>query len=262
LEREYGDLVERVFDKTPSKFPKDKYTLELFLWAFVMLFSRAARLSLKIGGEELALVPYADLMNHNPYSNTYIDAQRSGMPLISRTEEVAVYSDRNYKKFEQVFINYGEKGNGDLLLLYGFALERNPFNSVDITVGLSREDPMYGQKKAFLDSSGRGASSVRFPLQQNRYPSELVDFLRLLLVEPEDLGMQQLDRVDFNEPISPSLERRVLTTMVSICESYLEQYPTKVEEDEALMRDRQLFGALSRQQRMAVKVSHPSSRTR
>jgi hypothetical protein len=35
-------------------------------------------------------------------SNTYIDAQRSGMPLISRTEEVAVYSDRSYKKFEQV----------------------------------------------------------------------------------------------------------------------------------------------------------------
>ena len=113
---------------------------------------------------------------------------------------------------------------------------------------------MFNQKKAFLDGSGRGASSVRFPLQQNRYPSELVDFLRLLLVEPEDLGMQQLDRVDFNEPISPSLERRVLTTMVSICESYLEQYPTKVEEDEALMRDRQLFGALSRQQRMAVKL--------
>jgi hypothetical protein len=49
---------------------------------------------------------------------------------------------------------------------------------------------MYGQKKAYLDKAGRGASSVRFPLQLNRYPSELVDFLRLLLVEPEDLGMQ------------------------------------------------------------------------
>ena len=77
------------------------------------------------------------------------------------------------------------------------------------------------------------------------------------MVEPEDLGMQQIDRVDFNEPISPSLERRVLTTMVSICESYLEQYPTKVEEDETLMRDRSMFGALSRQQRMAVKVHAP-----
>ena len=35
------------------------------------------------------------------------------------THQSSVYSDRNYKKFEQVFINYGEKGNGDLLLLYG-----------------------------------------------------------------------------------------------------------------------------------------------
>ena len=51
LEREYTDLSERVFDKQPEKFPKDKFTLEMFLWAFVMLFSRAARLSLKIGKE-------------------------------------------------------------------------------------------------------------------------------------------------------------------------------------------------------------------
>ena len=219
-----------------------------------MLLSRAARLSSKSNGEELALVPYADLMNHNPYSNTYIDAQKSGMPLISRTEEVAVYSDRSYKKFEQVFINYGEKGNGDLLLLYGFALERNPFNSVDITVGLSKDDPMYSQKKIFLDKSGRGGLSVRFPLQFNRYPSELIDFLRLLLVEPEDLGMQSIDKVDFNEPISPSLERRVLTTMIGICESYLDQYPNDVTDDEKLMNDRKMFNTLSRQARMAIKL--------
>lgn len=49
-----------------------------------MLMSRAARLTSKINGEELALVPYADLMNHNPYSNTYIDAQRSGNDLDDR----------------------------------------------------------------------------------------------------------------------------------------------------------------------------------
>ena len=54
--------------------------------------------------------------------------------------------------------------------------------------------------------------------------------------------IQPLDTVDFNEPISPSLERRVLTTMISICESYLEQYPTKVEDDEALMMNRSLYG--------------------
>ena len=53
---------------------------------------------------------------------------------------------------------------------------------------------------------------------------------------------QPLETVDFNEPISPSLERRVLTTMISICESYLEQYPTRVEDDEALMMNRVAYG--------------------
>lgn len=136
LEKEFnelksGGILKRISERQnqSNSFSEEKLSYELFLWSFVMLFSRAARLSNKIGGEELALVPYADLMNHNPYSNTYIDAQRSGMPLVSRIEKVAVYADRSYKKFEQVFINYGEKGNADLLLLYGFALERNPFDA-------------------------------------------------------------------------------------------------------------------------------------
>ena len=257
LEREYALLERTTFSRYPDLFPKSKFTFELFLWSFVMLFSRAARLSSKINGEELALVPYADLMNHNPYSNTYIDAQRSGMPLISRNEEVAVYSDRSYKRFEQVFINYGEKGNADLLLLYGFALDRNPFNSVDISVGLSKEDPLYDKKKKFLDSSGRGAESVRFPLQAARYPSELVDFLRLLLVESEDLGMTALDRMDYNEPISPSLERRVLQGLVSICESYLEKYPTTATEDDLLIKDKNNFSLLSRQQVRSFCIYSP-----
>ena len=35
--------------------------------------------------------------------------------------------------------------------------------------------------------------------------------------------MTTIDRMDFNEPISPSLERRVLQGLVGICSSYLEQ---------------------------------------
>lgn len=66
--------------------------------------------------------------------------------------------------------------------------------------------------------------------------------------------MQPLASTNFNEPISPSLERRVLSTMVSICQSYLEQYPTTVEQDEKMIMDRGMFGALSRQQRMAIKL--------
>ena len=66
--------------------------------------------------------------------------------------------------------------------------------------------------------------------------------------------MQPLDRIDFNEPLSPSLERRVLTTIISICETYLGKYPTTEEEDEKLVSDRNSFSLLTRQQRMAVKL--------
>jgi hypothetical protein len=125
---------------------------------------------------------------------------------------------------------------------------------VDIAVGLSQQDPLYSVKKAYLEKSGRGAVSVRFPLQEDRYPSELVDFLRLLLVESSDLGLQTIERINFNEPLSPSLERRVLTTIISICETYLDQYPTSVAEDEVMMGDRKLFLMLTRQQRMAIKL--------
>ena len=61
---------------------------------------------------------------------------------------------------------------------------------MDVSVGLSKQDPLYSQKMALIERQGRGAASVRFPLQDSRYPSELVDFLRLLLLEPDDLGMQ------------------------------------------------------------------------
>ena len=66
--REYEEVKSFTFARNPSVFPLEKYTFDLFQWAFVMLFSRAARLASKAAGEELALVPYADLMNHNPYS--------------------------------------------------------------------------------------------------------------------------------------------------------------------------------------------------
>merc|ERR1712146_362001 len=54
--------------------------------------------------------------------------------------------------------------------------------------------------------------------------------------------------------ISPSLERRVLQTLESICESYLEQYATTLEQDESLINDKSMFATLSRQARMAIKL--------
>jgi hypothetical protein len=68
-----------------------------------MLFSRAIRLRSLKEGEALALVPYADLINHSPFSQAYIDAGQAGDWLFSNgDEEVILYADRGYRRMEQV----------------------------------------------------------------------------------------------------------------------------------------------------------------
>ena len=84
-------------------------------------------------------------------------------------------------------------------------------------MGLSKNDPLFISKKTYLDKSGRGVASVRFPLQRSRYPSELVDFLRLLLVEPEDLGMQVLYCDAVNSPYSHPLTYVFMYVCVYVC---------------------------------------------
>ena len=59
----------------------DVFTYEAWEWAFTMLFSRAIRLRSATGGETLAMVPYADLINHSPYSAAYVDARKGERPL-------------------------------------------------------------------------------------------------------------------------------------------------------------------------------------
>lgn len=132
LQREYDALLggeDGLCNKYPDAFPKDvsmdgriefaklslsthlsqhasptqKFTFEHWIWAFTMLFSRAIRLRSLKEGETLALVPYADLINHSPFSQAYIDARETGDWLFSSgAEEVILYADRSYKRMEQV----------------------------------------------------------------------------------------------------------------------------------------------------------------
>ena len=79
------------------------YTYENWIWAFTMLFSRAIRLRNLRDGEALAMVPYADLINHSPFSQAYIDAREGGDWLFkSGEEEVILYADRAYRRMDQV----------------------------------------------------------------------------------------------------------------------------------------------------------------
>jgi len=271
LAREYEALLggpTGLIAKFPERFPAEVFSRENWTWAFTMLFSRAIRLRNLRQGETLAMVPYADLINHSPFSQAYIDARESGDWLFKTgDEEVILYADRSYRRMEQVYISYGPKSNADLLLLYGFAVERNPFNSVDVTVAIAPRtesfvkeiadtdapvDPLAEEKIAFLENSGRD-KMVDFPCYADRYPVELLEYLRLMQMTPEDTRGKPLSQFDYSRTISAGNEAAVLNSVIEAVSRQLKNYPNTEEEDAELIKDKSLFRLLSYNQRMAVR---------
>jgi hypothetical protein len=105
LEREYEAMKAKLkkFGGVIPEFPEESFSLQNWIWAFTILFSRAIRLQSVKEGETLALVPYADFINHSPFSTAYIDARESGSWLLKDgDQEVILYADRGYRKMEQV----------------------------------------------------------------------------------------------------------------------------------------------------------------
>ncbi len=269
LKREYDDLLggeDGLIAKFPDRFPKEHFTYENWVWAFTMLFSRAIRLRNLQVGERLAMVPYADLINHSAFSQAFIDARESGDWLFKNgAEEVILYADRGYRQMEQIYISYGQKSNAELLLLYGFALERNPYNSVDVTVSIAprtaavaaanegvEEDPLAQQKIDFLAAVGRD-ETVDFPCYADRYPVEMLEYLRLMMMTEEDTRGKDLADFDFTRTISPANEAAVLQSVVEAVNYQLDLYPQSEEDDANIIKDKGLFRLLTYNQRMAVR---------
>jgi len=259
LQKEFETLQQDIFSKHPDLFPPEVFNLDSYRWAFVILFSRAICLNGLEGGPQVALVPYADLFNHNPFASSFIDAQSKGGWFTETKEEVVVYADRSYKKFEQVFISYGQKSNLELLLLYGFALDRNPYNAVDLTVVLPESDPLFEGKRAFLATKGL-KPEMEFPVYNDRYPDELLQFLRLVCLTPEQKGSRDFGAFTFAELICAENELDVLQLIREACKDSLGAYPTTEQEDTAVMSDFQMFKILPQSMRMAIKARRQEKR--
>ena len=151
--------------------------------------------------------------------------------------------------------------------MYGFAVERNPFNSVDLTVSIAPRtesfvkalndesipvDPLAEEKVEFLKSVGR-ESMVDFPCYADRYPVELLEFLRLMQMTPDDTRGKPLREFDYSRTISSANEASVLTSVIEAVRRQLSNYPNTEEEDAALIKDKGMFRLLSYNQRMAIR---------
>jgi len=245
IKNQFERVQQTVFEKDPVFFPPSVFNIQSWEWALSVLFSRAIFLQ-KI--QKLSLVPYADFLNHNPFSTSYIDAKE--IPF-SDSYEVAMYTDKSYSKFDQVFATYGPKTNLELLSLYGFISERNPFDSVELRVAVSKNDPLFEQKKIFLEDNSK-TSEITFPIFYYQYPRELYEFLRFCLVNTKDLKENDLWSMDFEEEEDLSIERIVRKIIIFSCEKNLKNY-TKISQEEKIVGLLDTKITISKNQKTAIR---------
>jgi len=275
----------RTLNKYPDKFPAKAFTYENYEWAYAILFSRAVRLNFDDLPPFVALVPYIDMINHSPGSQTYITAKMDGvkLPLGMSTEErcAVVLADKYYARYEQIYISYGPKSNGQLLMLYGFSLERNVMDFVEVPMSNAILGcPLEEYKVDYLEArkASVGTSDIKdglaaalktqkswFPLYRDRFTSEMMQYLRLIVLDEEDLGLTEgteeevfdaFRKLDLTEPISEIAEKKALTLFRGILVDMFTSYPTTMEEDESLMKDRGMFEMLPKNARNAIRVRY------
>ncbi|KAM3684515.1 hypothetical protein ACB094_11G052200 [Castanea mollissima] len=219
----YNDLRRRIFSKYPHLFPEEVFNIETFKWSFGILFSRLVRLP-SMGGR-VALVPWADMLNHSCEVETFLDYDKSSKGVVFTT-------DRPYQPGEQVFISYGKKSNGELLLSYGFVPKEgtNPSDSVELSLSLKKSDKCYKEKLEALRKYELSGSQC-FPIQITGWPRELMAYA-FLAVSPPSMSRQfeEMAAAASNKNTTkkdlryPEIEEQALQFILDCCESSISKY--------------------------------------
>lgn len=117
-----------------------------FLWAWLCVNSRCIYMSLGLSKEDnLTMAPYVDYLNHSDHGEetVIIDINAQSMTVVTTKE---------YNEGEEVYLSYGAHDNLFLLCEYGFILQSNKWDSLDITEELIRL--MNGHHRQVLQDLG------------------------------------------------------------------------------------------------------------
>lgn len=248
LENEFTGLTEQLFEPNSEIFDPEVYTYEAFRWAFGILRSRTFA---PLTGDDLALVPVADLVNHGMGLSDDIPSWIKKKPgqfwnLGKENSHVlALRASATFQYGEQVLMQYGRtKSNAELALDYGF-VEReiesqhvggSDRDSLALTLEVSPEDRFVDDKVDILELNGLQCS-MQFDLPRGQGPPDvMITFLRLsTLSGPDAFLLEALFRNEawnhLSLPVSRENEEAVCTSMLDGLRAALAEYRTTIEED-------------------------------
>eukprot|EP00929_Paragymnodinium_shiwhaense_P120377 TRINITY_DN92304_c0_g1_i1.p1 TRINITY_DN92304_c0_g1~~TRINITY_DN92304_c0_g1_i1.p1 ORF type:complete len:522 (+),score=193.44 TRINITY_DN92304_c0_g1_i1:66-1631(+) len=112
---------------------KDAFRREKLEWARGMLQSRQfpGSFSGKADATVPCMVPLLDILNHKNDADITVKV---------RADMLEFICDEKVKRGDQIWNNYGSKGNAELLMCYGFAISDNPCDSISVALALPGGD--------------------------------------------------------------------------------------------------------------------------
>ncbi|CAK9183730.1 unnamed protein product [Ilex paraguariensis] len=237
VQSEFLKVEEEILLPNQQLFPSS-ITLDDFLWAFGILRSRAFS---RLRGQNLVLIPLADLINHSPSITTEDYAYEiKGAGLFSRDLLFSLRSPVYVKAGEQALIQYDlNKSNAELALDYGFIEPRADRNAYTLTLEISESDPYFGDKLDIAESNGLGETAYFEIILGCPLPPAMLPYLRLVALGGTDAFL--LESIFRNSiwghvelPVSRANEELICHVIRNACKTALSGYHTTIEEDEKL----------------------------
>ena len=194
-------LVQNTFRRTvgvlsvrhPEIFPPDQFTIENYKFCWYSIMARAF-------GKRLpwtSLVPFADCLNHTNVQTKYdYNVDSNG------TFRLFPTGKNSYPKGTEVFNSYGRRPNNNLLMDYGFSMENNEWDRVEITLTLPESEhlPLYETKRRILYDIGRNYN-LTVDLSKSGFPLIALDFLRVIVLTGPEISylLQKMGIPEDNE---------------------------------------------------------------
>eukprot|EP00882_Tetradesmus_deserticola_P007360 GHRQ01007754.1.p1 GENE.GHRQ01007754.1~~GHRQ01007754.1.p1 ORF type:complete len:476 (+),score=189.66 GHRQ01007754.1:146-1573(+) len=221
LQQQWAQLHEQHFSQAADRFSPSVFNEAAFMRSFCVVLACSTFLP---SAECFALVPVASCLartgNDNGCSLDY-DAQR---------QAVVVTSTRPYREGQEVLLNDG-RPNGELLLSTGTLQDGNMSDCISFPASLIPSDRYFGMKQQLLESFGFAAEE-RFPVYVDRFPIQLLSYLRLSRIQ--DVGLFAKVNFEQDTVISQMNEYEVLQLLMGECRESLAAYKTSLEEDTKL----------------------------
>ena len=193
-----------------------QYSFEQFCKIRCIISSRLFGLIIK-GKKNDIIAPFADLLNHK--------RSRDTKWFFSENENYfGIIALKNINKGFQVYDSYGRKSNLRYLLNYGFTIENNEDDDIQIQISLDSKCINFQQKINLVSIFPKRIFYLSKNIEDIQ-TFQFFSFVRLLIYDGN------VENVNFNFPISFQNEIQVLKKIIEIINLELMNYNKSLNED-------------------------------